>query len=54
LPRDIKPAPKSRRNEPHYLPYVARAIAAARGESVEEVARASTATARAFFGLPAV
>ncbi|HTU67077.1 MAG TPA: TatD family hydrolase [Steroidobacteraceae bacterium] len=51
LPRDIKPAPKSRRNEPHYLPYVARAVAAARGETVEEVAAASTATARAFFGL---
>ena len=51
LPRDIKPMPKSRRNEPHYLPYVARAIAAARGESVEAVASASTATARKFFGL---
>jgi TatD DNase family protein len=51
LPRDIKPAPKSRRNEPQWLPYVARAIAAARGESVDAVATASTATARAFFGL---
>ncbi len=53
LPRDIKPMPKSRRNEPKYLPYVARAIAQARGESVEDVARASTACARAFFGLGA-
>jgi TatD DNase family protein len=52
LPRDIKPAPKSRRNEPHYLPYVVRAIAAARGESPEAVAQASTAAARKFFGLP--
>ena len=53
LPRDIKPAPKTRRNEPHYLPYVVRAIAAARGESVEAVrGHASTATARQFFGLP--
>jgi TatD DNase family protein len=51
LPRDIKPVPKTRRNEPHYLPHVARAVAAARGEQVEAVARASTATARAFFGL---
>ena len=51
LPRDIRPAPKTRRNEPHWLPYVARAVAAARGESVETVAAASTATARAFFGL---
>ncbi len=52
LPRDIKPAPKTRRNEPAYLPYVARAIAAARGETPEAVAAASTATARKFFGLP--
>jgi TatD DNase family protein len=51
LPRDISPAPKSRRNEPHYLPYVARAVAAARGEPAEAVARASTRTARGFFGL---
>ena len=34
LPRDIRPAPKTRRNEPTYLPYVVRAIAAARGEPV--------------------
>ena len=52
LPRDIRPAPKSRRNEPHYLPYVVRAIAQARGETPEAVAAASTATARAFFALP--
>ena len=51
LPRDIRPAPKSRRNEPHYLPYVVRAIAAARGEPAESVAAASTATAKKFFAL---
>jgi len=53
LPRDIRPPPKTRRNEPAFLPYVVRAIAAARGESAEAVAAATTATARAFFGLPA-
>jgi len=53
LPRDIRPAPGSRRNEPGYLPYVLRAIAAARGETPEAVAIASTATARRLFGLPA-
>jgi TatD DNase family protein len=53
LPRDIKPAPKTRRNEPGYLPYVVRAIAAARGEAVETVAAASTLTARKFFELSA-
>ena len=52
LPRDIRPAPKSRRNEPAYLPHVARAIAAARGESPETVAALSTAAARKLFGLP--
>ncbi len=52
LPRDIRPAPKSRRNEPGYLPYVLRAIAAARGETPEAVAAASTAAAREFFRLP--
>jgi TatD DNase family protein len=51
LPRDIKPVPKSRRNEPQYLPYVVRAIAQARGESVESVAAASTDTAKRFFSL---
>jgi TatD DNase family protein len=53
MPRDIKPAPKTRRNEPAHLPYVARAIARARGETEEAVAAESTATARKFFGLPA-
>ena len=52
LPRDMKPAPKSRRNEPAFLPHVARAVAAARGESVEDVARITSANARKFFGLP--
>jgi TatD DNase family protein len=51
LPRDIKPAPKTRRNEPAYLPYVVRAVATARGESAESVAAASTAAARKLFGL---
>ncbi len=51
LPRDIRPMPKGRRNEPKYLPYVVRAIATARGEPPEDVASASTGCARAFFGL---
>jgi TatD DNase family protein len=54
MPRDIKPTPRSRRNEPHYLPYVVRAIAQARGEDPEAVAAASTAAARKFFDLPPV
>jgi TatD DNase family protein len=50
MPRDIRPAPKTRRNEPVYLLQVARAVAAARGESVESVAASTTAAARRFFG----
>jgi TatD DNase family protein len=52
LPRTLVPMPKSRRNEPRYLPQVAQAVAAARGESLESVAALSTAAARRFFALP--
>lgn len=51
LPRDLKPRPAGRRNEPAYLPHVASEVARCRGESLEEVAAATTRTARAFFGL---
>jgi TatD DNase family protein len=54
LPRDIRPAPKSRRNEPAFLPCVVRAIAAARGEPAETVAGNTTGAARKLFGLPAM
>jgi len=52
LPRDLKPKPASRRNEPAYLPRIAAAVARARGESVQSLARSSTAAARTLFGLP--
>ena len=51
LPRTIRPKPKSNRNEPSLLPHVLRTVAAARGESPEELARSTTETARAFFGI---
>ncbi len=51
LPRDFKPMPKSRRNEPMYLPHVAEAVAAARGESTIQLAAMTSATARAAFRL---
>jgi TatD DNase family protein len=53
LPRDLRPAPRSRRNEPAYLPHIATTVAACRGESFEECAAHTTAAARALFGLPA-
>jgi len=52
LPRDLRPRPASRRNEPAYLPQVAAAVARARGEPLEVLARSSTGAARALFGLP--
>lgn len=51
LPRSIQPKPKSRRNEPCYLPAVLRVVAAARGQSEEHVAKITTANAKRFFGL---
>jgi TatD DNase family protein len=51
LPRDLTPRPKSRRNEPAYLPHVARAVAAARGETLENLASSTTRNAVKFFGL---
>jgi TatD DNase family protein len=52
LPRDLKPAPKSRRNEPHFLPHVAAAVAAARGEPIATLAATATENTRRLFRLP--
>jgi TatD DNase family protein len=51
LPRDLEPRPASRRNEPCYLPHVARAVAHLRGESLDTVAAETTRNAIRFFGL---
>ena len=51
LPRDLKPAPKTRRNEPYHLPHVARAVASARNESLETLARTTAETTRQLFRL---
>lgn len=51
LPRDLKPRPKTRRNEPMWLPHIAEVVAKARGETAEELALNTTAAARAFFNL---
>jgi TatD DNase family protein len=52
LPRDLEPRPKSRRNEPRYLPHILETVAACRNESAASVAIATTRNARAFFGFP--
>ena len=51
LPRTLVPKPKSRRNEPAYLPEVLRVVAAARGQTEAHVAAITTANAIEFFGL---
>lgn len=50
-PRDLNPQPPRGRNEPSLLPHVAQRIAAARGITLEALARDTTAVARALFGL---
>ena len=52
LPRSIQPRPKSRRNEPRYLPEVVRVVAEARGQTEDHIAAITTANAIRFFELP--
>lgn len=53
LPRDLKPQPSSRRNEPMYLPHVLEAIAAARNQPPQELASITTRNALTLFQWPA-
>jgi TatD DNase family protein len=53
LPRTVKPAPSQRRNEPMYLAHIVEELARDRGEDVAVTAARTSATATAFFGLPA-
>lgn len=51
LPRTIIPKPRTRRNEPAFLPWVARRLAECRGEDPASLARGTHANARRFFRL---
>jgi TatD DNase family protein len=51
LPRNMQEKPKSSRNEPKYLPYIAQTIANARGQSVNELLINSTRNSLLFFDL---
>ena len=51
LPRDLTPKPKSRRNEPSYLPHIAATVAALRGATLETIAAATTRNAVVLFAL---
>jgi TatD DNase family protein len=50
-PRDMRPQPKARRNEPAFLPHILRTVARALGRPAEEVAAETTRNARTLFGL---
>jgi TatD DNase family protein len=52
LPRNLKPKPKSRRNEPCHLPHVAQTIATARNEDLELLLSRSLQVTEQFFQLP--
>ncbi|GAA5218631.1 TatD family hydrolase [Corallincola platygyrae] len=51
IPRDLKPKPKSRRNEPCYLPHIASRVAAERGETLDSLLAHTEKTSRTFFKL---
>jgi len=50
-PRDMRPQPKARRNEPSFLPHILRTVARALDRPAEDVAAETTRNARLFFGL---
>ena len=52
LPRDLKPRPATRRNEPAYLPHIGAVVAGARDEALATLAYSSTTAARLLFSLP--
>ena len=52
LPRNVKPMPSHRRNEPMYLAHICAEVARDRGEDLALTAANATAAARRFFDLP--
>ena len=50
-PRDMKPQPKARRNEPAFLPHILKTVARALGRPAEEVAAETTQNAVRLFSL---
>ncbi|WP_297891663.1 TatD family hydrolase [Shewanella sp.] len=51
LPRSMRPKPKSSKNKPEYLPYIAEYIANLRGENAAEFAKYCYENSLAFFNL---
>ena len=51
MPRNIRPRPKSRRNEPQNLPYVCQQIADLKGFEFTEVAKQTTLNFQQLFSI---
>lgn len=51
VPRDLRPQPKARRNEPAFLPHIVETVARALDQDPTSVAQTTTATARRFYRL---
>ncbi len=51
LPRDLKPKPKSRRNEPMYLGHVLETIARLRNEKIENLAQLTIQNTKRLFSI---
>jgi len=51
LPRSLKPKPKSRRNEPKYLPHIVQVIANSLNKDYDTLASETTHNAQQFFNL---
>ena len=52
LPRNLKPRPKSRRNEPKFLTEVARLVSEHSPKNLNEIAHNTTLNAKVLFNLP--
>ena len=50
-PKDMRPKPKKRRNEPMFLPHIVRVLAQCMNRSEQEVAHYSFVNACSFFGM---
>jgi len=51
LPRDMRPKPKSSRNEPSYLPHIATSVGVLRGQTTEEIAQITSNNCQRLFNL---
>ena len=51
LPRDMRPKPKSSRNEPAYLPHIATSVGVLRGQTAEQIAESTRKNCQRLFNI---